>query len=97
MEKVKRFLKGADVEQQPPRQQVQAHPQVGRRRRKSRAKRGEHGYVENLQKQWNFPIFSFFFSHYHTVEVSREPAAIAREVVAMPIYQAQSSILIRLR
>ena len=43
MEKVKRFLKGADVDQQPPRQQVQAHPQVGRRRRKSRAKRGEHG------------------------------------------------------
>lgn len=43
MEKVKRFLKGNDCENQP-RQQVQVHPQVGRRRRKSRARRGgEYG------------------------------------------------------
>ncbi|KAG5672025.1 hypothetical protein PVAND_002187 [Polypedilum vanderplanki] len=53
MDKVKRFLKGSDGAGGHHSQQVQLHPQVGRRRRKSRARRdgrfsgSSNGYPRN--------------------------------------------------
>lgn len=80
MEKVKRFLKGNDAD--PPRQQVQVHPQVGRRRRKSRPRRGEHGWVrENFLENFHMQIFFYIKSDI----VSRVPAVHVQEAVAMLI------------
>lgn len=83
MEKVKRFLK---VQTEPcehrPRQQV--HPQVGRRRRKSRARRD--GWVaDNKDVDSNIFLFgpyeSRFFPLAHPVDDSLEPAATRPEAM----------------
>lgn len=80
MEKVKRFLKVQNsdaIENVPqPRQQVQVHPQVGRRRRKSRAKRD--GWVGTDDAHFH-TMNHIFLVLPSLVDVIPEPVVIRRE------------------